>query len=119
MKLILKSLRDKMISKSDKTEDAKICKNISLSQSDCIFAILIGEEQSLQEPSFSRSVTDMHQIAGLDLLRASIWEAFGQPKSIPIRSGGHPEGHSILDLDFQGCDRSGGRVVGTLEPGPW
>ena len=71
------------------------------------------QEGSLQKPSLSGPDTAMHQKPCLDPLWASIWEPFGQPKSIPKRSGGHQDGHWILDLDFKGWARSWGRLVST------
>ena len=72
------------------------------SQSDCIFAMLIRQEQSLREPSFFQSETDVHQKASPDPLWASIWDPFGQPKSIPNRFGGFPDGQWIVHIDFKG-----------------
>ena len=87
------------------------------SQSDCIFAMLIMHAESLQKLCFSGSVTDMHQKTCLDPLRASIWEPFGQPKSIRNRSGGHLERHRISDLAFEAMDHAR-EVSCTLEPRP-
>ena len=77
----------------------KSLKTPVFSQSDYIFAMLIMQEQSLQEPSFSRSETDIHQKACLNTLWASIWDPFGKPKSLPNRSGGCLERHWSSDLD--------------------
>ena len=70
--------------------------------------MLIREEESLQEPSFSRSVTDVHQKACLDLLRASMWQPFGQPKSLSTLSGSDPPWLQVSDLDFEGWHPIGG-----------
>ena len=77
------------------------------------------QEESLQEPSFSRSVTDRHQKAYPDPIWASIWDPFGQPKSIPDRSGDRPDGHWILDIEFKGWCPSERRLGCTPDPGPW
>ena len=87
------------------------------SQSDCIFAMLIMQEESLQEPSFSWSVTDMHQKACLDSLRASVWEPFGQPKSL-LNQSGNLERHQVSNLDFEGCALAGRNWCSTLKPRP-
>ena len=88
-------------------------------QSDCIFAMILMQEETLQEPSFSRTVTDMHLNRCLDPLRASIWDRFGYPKSIQNRSGGGQDGHWIVDIDFEGVGPAGRRLSCTRDPGPW
>ena len=97
---------------------AKSFKTPVFSQSHCIFAMLIMQEQRLQEPSFSRSVTDMHQKACLDLLWASIWGPIEQPKSIQNRSRGDQDGHWILDIDCGALALAGKRVDCTPNPPP-
>ena len=87
-------------------------------QSDCIFAMILMQEETLQEPSFSRTVTDMHLNRCLDPLRASIWDRFGYPKSIQNRSGGCLDEPWISDIDFGGLHYHGGRVDCTPEPRP-
>ena len=77
----------------------KSLKTPVFSQSDYIFAMLIMQEQSLQEPSLSRSETDIRQKACLNTLWASIWDPFGKPKSLPNRSGGRLERHWISDFE--------------------
>ena len=81
----------------------KSLKTPVFSQSDYIFAMLIMQEQSLQEPSFSRSETDIHQKACLNTLWASIWDPFGKPKSLPNRSGDRLERHWISEVDVYPC----------------
>ena len=97
----------------------KSLKTPMFSQSDSVFAMLIIHEQTLQEPSFSRSVTDIHQKACPDTLWASIWESFGQPKSIPNRSGGHLGRHQTSNINFEGWHPAGGSLGCHLKPGPW
>ena len=88
-------------------------------QSDCIFAMILMQEETLQEPSFSRTVTDMHLNRCLDPLRASIWDRFGYPKSIQNPSGSDLGWHHISDLEFKGWHPAGGSLSCTLDPGPW
>ena len=87
-------------------------------QSDCSFAMLIMQEESLHEHAFSGSLTDIHHKACPDPLWASIWTPFGQPKSIPNRSGGHLEGHWISNLEFKGWVPAGRSGVLHPEPHP-
>ena len=80
------------------------------------------QEESLQKPSFSGSVTDMHQKPCLDPRWASIWESFGQPKSIQNRSRSHLERHQVANSDFEARVLAGGEVwrapeTWTLVPG--
>ena len=89
------------------------------SQSDCILAMLIRQEESFQEPSFSRSSTGTHQKAGLAPLWASPWDPLGQPKSIQKHSGSDLQWHHVSHLDFKGWGPPWRRVLCTLEPGPW
>ena len=88
-------------------------------QSDCIIAMLIRQGKNLQEPSFAPSETDIHQKARRDSLWASIWEPFGQPKSIPNRSGGHLGRHQTSNINFEGWHPAGGSLGCHLKPGPW
>ena len=80
--------------------------------------MLIMQEESLRQPSFSGSVSDIHRKACLDLLWTSIWELLGHPKSIQNRSGGRPDEHWNWDIDFGCLHHHGGRVHCTLEPRP-
>ena len=64
------------------------------------------------------SETDVRQKACLDRLRASIWDPFGQPKSIPNRSKGRQDGHWIVDIDFEGWHPVKAELVGTPNPAP-
>ena len=107
-----------MMSKSDKSDEVKIFKNISLLQSDCIIAMLIRQGKNLQEPSFAPSETDVRQKTCLDPLRASIWEPFGNPKSIRKRSGSHLERYRISNLEFKGLARTGREVPAAPNPTP-
>ena len=88
-------------------------------QSNCNFAMLIMQEESLHEHAFSGSFTDMHEKACLDPLWASIWESFGQPKWIPKRSGSHLGRHQTSDIDFEGWHYAGRSLGCHLKPGPW
>ena len=77
------------------------------------------QEESLREHAFSGSFTDVHEKACVDPLWASIWEAFGQPKSVPNRSGSDLEWHQLSDLDFKGWHPAWGRLCSNPDPGPW
>ena len=72
---------------------------------------MIRQEQTLPEPSLSRSVTDIHQKADL----RAIWAAKINPKAIrrPSRKAVNFEPH------FEGVDLSGRRRLCTPDPGPW
>ena len=70
------------------------------------------QAQSVQVPSFFRSETDVRQKAYLDRLWASIWDPFGQPKSVPKRYGSDSETQlmsksvlewfwDVLDIKFE------------------
>ena len=89
------------------------------SQSDCIFAALIMQTQSLQKPCFSCFETDIHRKACPDLLWASFWDSFGDPKSVQNRSGSDLEWHQLSDVDFKGWCLSGRRPLSTPDPGTW
>ena len=73
-------------------------------QSDCSFAMLMMQEESLHEHAFSGSLTDIHHKACPDPLWASIWTPFGQPKSVQNRSRGHLERHQVSNLDFEATE---------------
>ena len=76
------------------------------------------QEESLQETSFSRSLTDIHHKASPDPLWASIWTPFGQPKSIQNRSGGELQWHHVEDLDFEGWVPATVELIATPNPAP-
>ena len=81
--------------------------------------MILMQEETLQEPSFSRRITDMHLNRCLDPLRASIWHRFGYQKSIQNPSGSDLGWHHISDLEFKGWHRSARRPLSTRDPGTW
>ena len=101
MTLTLKSLLDKMISKSGKSDKVTILQNTWFFTVKLHLRYVDYARKHLPKPPFSRSVIDRHERACLDRLQASIWESFGQPKSVPKRAGNRADGHWIVDIDFE------------------
>ena len=97
-----------MLRKSDRSDKVKIFKNIWFFTVGLHLRNVDNARRKLEKTFFSGSVTDMHEKACLDPLWASIWDPFGQPKLMPNRSGGLPDGHGIWDLGFEEWSSRGG-----------
>ena len=88
MKCVLKSPGDTMISKTDRSDEAKIFKNTYVFTVRLHLRNVDNARTKLTRTFFFRSEIDIYQKACLSTLWVSIWDAFGKPKSLANRVWG-------------------------------